>query len=88
MGPDRAVVMTRTAQVYVPAPSTKVVAIGAGDPFGRAFIASWHARGIRRETDAAVEATISAYWSPRTRAPTREPRRTCLKRPRRWSRPA
>ena len=39
-GPGGAVVVTRTAEVAVPAPRTKVVdTIGAGDAFGGGFLA-------------------------------------------------
>jgi fructokinase len=61
-GPSGALVITRTAEVAVPAPPTKVVdTIGAGDAFGGGFVAWWHARGLGREDlgviDRAVEAT-------------------------------
>lgn len=64
-GPGGAVVVTRTAEVTVPAPATKVVdTIGAGDAFGGAFIAWWHAHGMARDDlgliDTAVEATVFA----------------------------
>jgi fructokinase len=61
-GPSGALVVTRTAEVAVPSPRTKVVdTIGAGDAFGGGFVAWWHARGLGREDlgtiDLAVEAT-------------------------------
>jgi fructokinase len=61
-GPSGALVITRTAEVAVPSPRTKVVdTIGAGDAFGGGFVAWWHARGLTREDlgtiDLAVEAT-------------------------------
>ena len=49
-GPSGALVITRTAEVAVPSPRTKVVdTIGAGDAFGGGFVAWWHARGLGRE---------------------------------------
>jgi fructokinase len=64
-GPSGAVVVTRTAEVAVPAPHAKVVdTIGAGDAFGGGFLAWWHERGLTREDlgtiDLAVEATAFA----------------------------
>ena len=61
-GPSSALVITRTAEVAVPSPRTKVVdTIGAGDAFGGGFVAWWHAHGLGREDlgviDKAVEAT-------------------------------
>jgi fructokinase len=64
-GPSGAVVVTRTAEVAVPAPRAKVVdTIGAGDAFGGGFLAWWRERGLTREDlgaiDLAVEATAFA----------------------------
>ncbi len=64
-GPSGAVVVTRTAEVAVPAPRAKVVdTIGAGDAFGGGFLAWWRERGLTRDDlgtiDLAVEATAFA----------------------------
>ena len=64
-GPSGALVVTRTAEVAVPAPRAKVVdTIGAGDAFGGGFLAWWRERGLTREDlgtiDLAVEATAFA----------------------------
>jgi fructokinase len=61
-GPNGALVITRTAEVAVPAPRTKVVdTIGAGDAFGGGFLAWWSERGLGRDAlgqiDLVVEAT-------------------------------
>jgi len=61
-GPSGALVVTRTAEVAVPAPRAKVVdTIGAGDAFGGGFLAWWSERGLTRADlgtiDLAVEAT-------------------------------
>jgi fructokinase len=61
-GPHGALVVTRTAEVAVPAPRAKVVdTIGAGDAFGGGFLAWWSERGLGREDldriDVVVEAT-------------------------------
>jgi fructokinase len=61
-GPNGALVITRTAEVAVPAPRAKVVdTIGAGDAFGGGFLAWWRERGLGREElgqiDLVVEAT-------------------------------
>ncbi len=61
-GPNGALVVTRTAEVAVPAPRAKVVdTIGAGDAFGGGFVAWWDERGLTRENlgeiDLVVEAT-------------------------------
>jgi fructokinase len=61
-GPNGAVVITRTAEVAVPAPRAKVVdTIGAGDAFGGGFLAWWSERGLGRDElgniDLVVEAT-------------------------------
>jgi fructokinase len=64
-GPNGALVVTRTAEVAVPAPRAKVVdTIGAGDAFGGGFLAWWDERGLAREDlgtiDLVVEATAFA----------------------------
>jgi fructokinase len=64
-GPNGALVVTRTAEVAVPAPRAKVVdTIGAGDAFGGGFLAWWSERGLARDDvgtiDLAVEATAFA----------------------------
>jgi fructokinase len=64
-GPNGALVVTRTAEVSVPAPRAKVVdTIGAGDAFGGGFLAWWSERGLSRDDlgtiDLAVEATTFA----------------------------
>ena len=64
-GPNGALVVTRTAEVAVPAPRAKVVdTIGAGDAFGGGFLAWWSERGLTHEDlgtiDLAVEATAFA----------------------------
>ena len=64
-GPSGAIVVTRTAEVSVPAPRAKVVdTIGAGDAFGGGFLAWWSERGLSRDDlgtiDLAVEATTFA----------------------------
>jgi fructokinase len=61
-GPHGALVVTRTAEVAVPAPRAKVVdTIGAGDAFGGGFLAWWSERGLGRDDldriDVVVEAT-------------------------------
>jgi fructokinase len=64
-GPNGALVVTRTAEVAVPAPRAKVVdTIGAGDAFGGGFLAWWSERELARDDlgtiDLAVEATAFA----------------------------
>ncbi|HEX5781553.1 MAG TPA: PfkB family carbohydrate kinase, partial [Solirubrobacteraceae bacterium] len=64
-GPNGALVLTRTAEVAVPAPRAKVVdTIGAGDAFGGGFLAWWSERGLGRDDleriDAVTEATAFA----------------------------
>jgi fructokinase len=64
-GPNGALVVTRSAEVAVPAPRAKVVdTIGAGDAFGGGFLAWWSERGLTRDDlgtiDLAVEATTFA----------------------------
>jgi fructokinase len=61
-GPNGAVIVTRTAEVAVPAPRATVVdTIGAGDAFGGGFLAWWRERGLGRDDlgriDLVVEAT-------------------------------
>ena len=61
-GPQGALVVTRTAEVAVPAPRAKVVdTIGAGDAFGGGFLAWWSEQGLGRDDleriDPVVEAT-------------------------------
>jgi fructokinase len=61
-GPNGALVITRTAEVAVPAPRAKVVdTIGAGDAFGGGFVAWWSERGLGHDDlgqiDLVVEAT-------------------------------
>jgi fructokinase len=61
-GPSGAVVITRSAEVAVPAPRAKVVdTIGAGDAFGGGFLAWRSERGLGRDDlgqiDLVVEAT-------------------------------
>jgi fructokinase len=61
-GPNGALVVTRTAEVAVPAPRAKVVdTIGAGDAFGGGFLAWWSERGLGPgdldRIDVVVEAT-------------------------------
>jgi fructokinase len=61
-GPSGALVVTRSAEVAVPAPRAKVVdTIGAGDAFGGGFLAWWSERGLGRhdlgQIDLVVEAT-------------------------------
>ena len=64
-GPNGALVVTRTAEVAVPAPRAKVVdTIGAGDAFGGGFLAWWSERGLGPDalanSDVVVEATAFA----------------------------
>lgn len=64
-GPNGALVVTRTAEVAVPAPRAKVVdTIGAGDAFGGGFLSWWSERGLGPEDlgqiDLVVEATAFA----------------------------
>ena len=64
-GPNGALVVTRSAEVAVPAPRAKVVdTIGAGDAFGGGFLAWWSERGLTRDDlgtiDLVVEATTFA----------------------------
>ena len=60
-GPSGALVITRTAEVAVPSPRTKVVdTIGAGDAFGGGFVAWWHARGLGREDLGTIDPAVAA----------------------------
>jgi fructokinase len=60
-GPSGALVITRTAEVPVPSPRTKVVdTIGAGDAFGGGFVAWWHARGLGRDDLGVIDTTVEA----------------------------
>jgi fructokinase len=60
-GPSGALVITRTAEVAVPSPRTKVVdTIGAGDAFGGGFAAWWHARGLGREALGDIDSAVAA----------------------------
>jgi fructokinase len=64
-GPNGALVVTRAAEVAVPAPRAKVVdTIGAGDAFGGGFLAWWSERALGRDDleriDVVVEATAFA----------------------------
>ena len=55
-GPSGAVVITRTAEVAVPAPRAKVVdTIGAGDAFGGGFLAWWSERGLTRDDLGTID---------------------------------
>jgi fructokinase len=60
-GPSGALVITRSAEVAVPAPRTKVVdTIGAGDAFGGGFVAWWHARGLSRDDLGTIDTVVEA----------------------------
>jgi fructokinase len=60
-GPNGAVVITRTADVAVPAPRAKVVdTIGAGDAFGGGFLAWWSERGLRADALARIDTVVEA----------------------------
>jgi fructokinase len=60
-GPNGALVVTRTAEVAVPAPRAKVVdTIGAGDAFGGGFLSWWHERGLTREDLGTIDLTVEA----------------------------
>lgn len=61
-GREGAIVVTRDAEVLVPAPPTRVVdTIGAGDAFGGGFLAWWHSQALGAadlaDLDTVVEAT-------------------------------
>ena len=60
-GPHGALVVTRTAEVAVPAPRAKVVdTIGAGDAFGGGFLAWWSERGLGRDDLARIDVVVEA----------------------------
>ena len=60
-GPSGALVITRTAEVAVPAPRSKVVdTIGAGDAFGGGFVAWWHAHGLTRDDLGHIDHAVAA----------------------------
>jgi fructokinase len=60
-GPNGALVVTRTAEVAVPAPRAKVVdTIGAGDAFGGGFVAWWSERGLGREDLGTIDLVVEA----------------------------
>jgi fructokinase len=60
-GPNGAVVITRTAEVAVPAPRAKVVdTIGAGDAFGGGFLAWWSERGLAADALAKIDTVVEA----------------------------
>ena len=60
-GPGGALVVTRTAEVAVPAPRTKVVdTIGAGDAFGGGFVAWWSERGLGRDDLGTIDLVVEA----------------------------
>ena len=60
-GPGGAVVVTRSVDVAVPAPRTKVVdTIGAGDAFGGGFLTYWARAGLSRDALQAAEAVRAA----------------------------
>jgi fructokinase len=60
-GPNGALVITRTAEVAVPAPRAKVVdTIGAGDAFGGGFLAWWSERGLGRDELADIDRVVEA----------------------------
>ena len=60
-GPNGALVVTRTAEVAVPAPRAKVVdTIGAGDAFGGGFLAWWSERGLGPDALAKIDTVVEA----------------------------
>ena len=60
-GPTGALVITRTAEVAVPAPRAKVVdTIGAGDAFGGGFLGWWSERGLSREELGRIDTVVVA----------------------------
>ena len=68
-GPNGALVVTRTAEVAVPAPRAKVVdTIGAGDAFGGGFLAWWSERGLGRDELGTIDLVVEAT---RVRVPGR-----------------
>jgi fructokinase len=74
-GPNGALVVTRTAEVAVPAPRAKVVdTIGAGDAFGGGFVAWWAERGLGRDDLGTIDLVVEA-----TRFACLVAARTCAK---------
>lgn len=60
-GPNGALVVTRTAEVAVPAPRAKVVdTIGAGDAFSGGWLGWWAEHGLGRDELAQPEAVLEA----------------------------
>ena len=60
-GPNGALVVTRTAEVAVPAPPAKVVdTIGAGDAFGGGFVAWWNERDLGRDDLGTIDLVVEA----------------------------
>jgi fructokinase len=60
-GPSGAVVVTRAAEVAVPAPRATVVdTIGAGDAFGGGFLAWWSERGLGRDALGQLDLVVEA----------------------------
>lgn len=60
-GPSGAVVITRTAEVAVPAPRAKVVdTIGAGDAFGGGFLGWWSEQGLGVDALAKIDTVVEA----------------------------
>jgi fructokinase len=60
-GPNGALVVTRTAEVAVPAPRAKVVdTIGAGDAFGGGFVGWWSERGLGADALARIDLVVEA----------------------------
>jgi fructokinase len=60
-GPNGALVITRTAEVAVPAPRAKVVdTIGAGDAFGGGFLGWWSERGLGTDELAKIDVVVEA----------------------------
>jgi fructokinase len=60
-GGEGAVVITRDAEILVPAPPVQVVdTIGAGDSFGGGFLAWWRSQGLGIDELADVETVVEA----------------------------
>ncbi len=60
-GPNGALVVTRTAEVPVPAPRVTVVdTIGAGDAFGGGFVGWWSERGLGPDALANIDLVVEA----------------------------
>lgn len=60
-GAEGALVVTRSAEVAVPAPRVDVVdTIGAGDAFGGGFLAWWSERGLGRDDLADLDIVVGA----------------------------